>query len=70
MRYLSFIFLGVLGLSFILNAGVRMVSDYEDYEVKEKGTHISYIEKDKMRYDVKTEKRDMAVIFRADKELF
>lgn len=46
------------------------MNDYENYKIKERGTHIIYMEKDRMRYDMKTEKLDVSAVFRADKGLF
>lgn len=61
----------ILFLTFLtVEAGVRMVVEYEDAEGKERITHTTYIEKDRMRADVKGKEEEMTFIFRSDKEVF
>ncbi len=68
MKRLTTAFL-IVSFSF-LNAGVRLLTEYESYPEKEKLTHTAYLEKDRLRVDIKGEKTDMSVIFKSDKERF
>ncbi|MEO0102695.1 MAG: hypothetical protein ABIK81_03210 [candidate division WOR-3 bacterium] len=69
MKHTQIFFLGVL-IFLIAYPGVRMVIENEGLESKEKMTHTAYIEKDRMRADLKGKEGDMTIIFRSDKGLF